>query len=471
MSTIQLKRGLKVNLPTLGAGELAFTTDDHLVYVGDGANNYLVGRVIYGSGDPVGNGVAGNLYVNTTTSGIFLSQGAGWMGVGGLGSVTQLSQLSGTLDNIADGSTYKRVLASDMSSGHVNQISDGTHTVTASDGRAHIDDATKHRQISDGTTSTTTLWSSQKTSDTIGSVVRGVDWQDSVISYTNTTSPPGSPSDYNRYLIPAGAGDAWSSHTLSVAEYITASGGWVYMPPNEGWATWVEDEDKLYIYNGSSWVAMSSVIAHNSLSGLQGGTTNEYYHLTSTDYSSLVTNRTETVQDIVGGFMSGDAGITVYYNDTLNILTVSGNLAIAAPGTVSSSSTGAVGTSTNLARQDHNHNLGTHAHTGSSDGGQVSHASLASIGANDHHNQQHVLTGTDHTATGLTIGHVLRATDTTTFAFGALIDTDLPTHHSRHQHGGNDEVATATPAANAIPKSTSSSDLNGWITSVDGGTF
>ena len=83
----------------------------------------------------------------------------------------------------------------------------------------------------------------------------------------------------------------------------------------------------------------------------------------------------------------------------------------------------------------------------------------------------HTISGSDHTAAGLTAGQVLRATAPTTFAFESLIATDLPAHASRHQNGGNDEIGTATPAANAIPKSTASSDLNGWITTVDGGTF
>lgn len=36
-------------------------------------------------------------------------------------------------------------------------------------------------------------------------------------------------------------------------------------------------------------------------------------------------------------------------------------------------------------------------------------------------------------------------------------------HHITHQHGGTDEVATATPAANAIPKADGSSKLDSWI--------
>lgn len=52
---------------------------------------------------------------------------------------------------------------------------------------------------------------------------------------------------------------------------------------------------------------------------------------------------------------------------------------------------------------------------------------------NAHHNQSHVLAtasglGADHTVSGLTAGHVLRATGATTAAFGALQATDLAVH-------------------------------------------
>ncbi len=44
------------------------------------------------------------------------------------------------------------------------------------------------------------------------------------------------------------------------------------------------------------------------------------------------------------------------------------------------------------------------------------------------------------------------------------------THASRHQHGGADEIATATPAANAIPKADSSGKLDSWISDASAST-
>jgi hypothetical protein len=95
-----------------------------------------------------------------------------------------------------------------------------------------------------------------------------------------------------------------------IAEYNGAS--WVGTTPNEGMATWVEDENSLYVYNGTpgvgDWVQFGSTVNHNTLSGLQGGTSNQYYHLTSAQQSGLT-----------GG---GDIGTTyhnhdgIYYRET-----------------------------------------------------------------------------------------------------------------------------------------------------------
>lgn len=62
------------------------------------------------------------------------------------------------------------------------------------------------------------------------------------------------------------------------------------------------------------------------------------------------------------------------------------------------------------------------------------------------------------------------ATGVVTIAVGA----DLPTHADRHQNGGNDEVATATAAANAIPKAGAGGTLAAaWLpnTAVTSGSY
>lgn len=48
------------------------------------------------------------------------------------------------------------------------------------------------------------------------------------------------------------------------------------------------------------------------------------------------------------------------------------------------------------------------------------HSALTDVLENQHHNKVHALTGTHHTASGLTIGWVIKATGATTFAWGQL---------------------------------------------------
>lgn len=62
--------------------------------------------------------------------------------------------------------------------------------------------------------------------------------------------------------------------------------------------------------------------------------------------------------------------------------------------------------------------LHTHGNL-SSTGHTHTHASTTGQTANDHHNQAHQLSGSDHTETGLTSGHILTATGATTFAWQA----------------------------------------------------
>jgi hypothetical protein len=58
-------------------------------------------------------------------------------------------------------------------------------------------------------------------------------------------------------------------------------------------------------------------------------------------------------------------------------------------------------------------------------GGGGSHDDLTGVSPDDHHAQVHALVGGDHTASGLTAGHVVRASGATTFGFAQLGHGDL----------------------------------------------
>lgn len=94
------------------------------------------------------------------------------------------------------------------------------------------------------------------------------------------------------------------------------------------------------------------------------------------------------------------------------------------------------------------------------------HSALTDVAHSQHHNKTHALTGVTHTAAGLTVGWVIKATGATTFAWGQLLHSHLGSvtsgqhhaqnHHARHELGGADAIKLddlAEPDA-------SNSDLN-----------
>lgn len=264
---IQIKRGLKANLPTLLPGEMAFCTDTKEIYVGDGTNNTLVGRVMSGTeAARPSAGVAGRLYhvsSGTNVGSLYLDTGTAWVKVNVV-----------SLDELSDGATYGKVKKTEISNGTVTRLNDGTNTVTASEIKSHIDDATKHRQIDDTKTTTTNLWSAAKVNSVIFNAIRGLEWQDSVINKT-TTTPPSTPEKDDRYIIPANASGAWSGKTNQIAHYNGTA--WEYYTPSVGWSVYVDQEYKNYVFNGTNWVksgeANQTIVAGNGLIG--GGCSDE----------------------------------------------------------------------------------------------------------------------------------------------------------------------------------------------------
>jgi len=139
--SIKFIRGTKANLNTLVSGSSIdvgkpyMTTDSGLeeLYIGTAADSVqLVGKVIVdiAANQPAA-GVEGRLFYATDTDTMYIDDGASWQYAG----VTNL-------DDIADGTSYQRVAASEVdSSGYVTQINDGTNTVTAAQSRGHIDSA------------------------------------------------------------------------------------------------------------------------------------------------------------------------------------------------------------------------------------------------------------------------------------------------------------------------------------------
>ena len=322
--TIQVRRGTKAALNArapLAAGELGFTTDEKLVYIGDGSANYVVGRVFSGSDDPAGNPVAGTIYFNTTSKRLFYCDGANWV----------------------------EATAAGIS-------------------------------INDEGTGSTDIWSAQKIQSAIDAAMVGIgEFQDSVKD-RDLTEPPQSPLAGDRYMVAAEATGGWSGRSGQIAEY--ADSKWVFTEPTEGMCAYVDDEDLLYIFNGTSWTPINN------------------YALASSE-----------------------------------------------PGAVSGSTSGQVGTSSKVAREDHNHDLGEHDHSDATKGGTISHGSLTDGGTNSH-------------------------SDIDTFISSKGSASGLASLNASSLVIQDPANATTSPSASKIPLADAQGKIaDGWLPTLDGGTF
>lgn len=64
-------------------------------------------------------------------------------------------------------------------------------------------------------------------------------------------TPPASPAESARYIVPAGATGVWSGQTGRIAAY--QNGAWAFFAAKAGWLAWVADESRLYAFTGSAW--------------------------------------------------------------------------------------------------------------------------------------------------------------------------------------------------------------------------
>jgi hypothetical protein len=85
----------------------------------------------------------------------------------------------------------------------------------------------------------------------------------SVISRTLAAPPPGF-ADGARYLVPASPTGGFTGQAGRLA--LAAGGGFLFLAPRAGWRLWVEDEGKLLLFDGTSWL---DLLAFQEFSNLQ----------------------------------------------------------------------------------------------------------------------------------------------------------------------------------------------------------
>ena len=69
--------------------------------------------------------------------------------------------------------------------------------------------------------------------------------------------PPVSPNEGDVYIVGPAASNEWNGEDNNVAYF--ANGVWGFIAPNEGLTIWVNDEDTLYTWNGTSWIDSDTI--------------------------------------------------------------------------------------------------------------------------------------------------------------------------------------------------------------------
>jgi hypothetical protein len=68
-------------------------------------------------------------------------------------------------------------------------------------------------------------------------------------------TPPTTPAEGERYLVPAAATGLWAGRSGQIAVFL--AGVWVFAVPREGWQLWVASENVALTYDGVAWIAGS----------------------------------------------------------------------------------------------------------------------------------------------------------------------------------------------------------------------
>jgi hypothetical protein len=187
------------------------------------------------------------------------------------------------------------------------------------------------------------------TNSQIQSYIKGLDWQESVLDRWNPTGglPPG-PSVGHRYISTATA-NGWTINYI----YQWTGSVWDPTVPNEGFCCRVEDENVVYLFDGSTWGQFAATLDHGALQGLGDDDHTQY----------LLVNGTRMM---AGGLNMGTYAISNV--GTVDGVTVSAHasrhnpggadaVTTAAPSSVGTSNT--EGNATSLARSNHIHDHGT----------------------------------------------------------------------------------------------------------------
>lgn len=72
----------------------------------------------------------------------------------------------------------------------------------------------------------------------------------------NAGQPPAAPLDGQAWALGAAPSGAWSGQAGKIATW--RGGGWLFVPPREGWMGWVRGDSALKVIRGGQWMTVFS---------------------------------------------------------------------------------------------------------------------------------------------------------------------------------------------------------------------
>lgn len=151
-------------------------------------------------------------------------------------------------------------------------------------------------------------------------------------------TPPGSPSEGDRYLIGASATGDWAGHEDEIATW--DGGAWLFDTPKAGWRAWIVDEGVDLIHDGTSWKFALALSANGATTGFQILEEELSVSGASVDSTTDIPDRaivfavtTRTTEAITGAtsYDCGTAAETGKFGATLGIAADSTNSGVVGP--------------------------------------------------------------------------------------------------------------------------------------------
>ena len=168
---------------------------------------------------------------------------------------------------------------------------------------------------------TPTAGSHLTTKDYVKGLIQGIEWLNSVNGFYDPSNElPENPNIGDRWISSVTA-NGWTKDYI----YEYTGTAWAEIPVSGVAVTVNKDTGNILIYNQNEWDTLSPIGEHNQLTGLQGGTATERYHLTEEELISLqnLSSIPYTKSIYLERPAPGDSVIALFTNRELTIKRVS----------------------------------------------------------------------------------------------------------------------------------------------------